>query len=201
MTAIGIDVGGYKKGFHGCAVRGLTVVDGPTHLDDVRAAVAWVKNFDATMVAIDCPCSCAPKGKSSREGERELAKCVCGIRWTPDRSKLKGNKYYEWIEHGLKLYAALTAAGVPKQNQIEVFPTAAWTVWAGKRGKVSRAKWSAKALDDLHLAGITKKRLSQDDRDAIAAALVAQMHEHGETDAYGEIKVPGRAPGSAPRVG
>lgn len=199
MTAIGIDVGGYKKGFHGCAVRGREIICGPKRLSDIGTAVALVMDLNPTMVAIDCPCACAPDGKSSRDGERELARCVCGIRWTPDRSRLVG-PYYEWIEHGLKLYDELTKAGVPAEKQIEVFPTAAWTIWAGPRD-VSRAKWSAKGLADLDLEGLPKRRLSQDDRDAIAAALVAQMHERHETHAYGEIIVPARAPASAPPAG
>jgi predicted nuclease with RNAse H fold len=200
MTAIGIDVGGYKKGFHGCAIKDHEIISGPVRLPDIDAAVTWILERDPTMVAIDCPCTCAPDGASSRKDERELAKAVCGIRWTPDKSRLVG-PYYEWIEHGLKLYDALIAAGVPDEKLIEVFPTAAWTIWAGPRGNVPRTKWSAKALADLNLDGLPKKRLSQDDRDAIAAALVAQMHERRETHAYGEIKVPVRAPASAPPAG
>jgi len=201
MTAIGIDVGGHKKGFHGCAVDGHEVIRGPERLPDIRAAVDWVVEMDPTMVGIDCPRSCAPNGESSREDERALAKAVCGIRWTPERSRLAGNPYYEWVEHGLQLYAALAEAGIPDACLIEVFPTAAWTVWAGKRGKVRRADWSAAALADLGLAGVHRRRLSQDDRDAIAAALVARLHDEGQTHAYGEIKVPAHAPASAPRGG
>jgi len=55
VTAVGIDVGGRRKGFHGCALRG---------------------------------------------DEREPARAACGIRWTPERSRLAGNPYYEWSSTG-----------------------------------------------------------------------------------------------------
>ena len=124
-----------------------------------------------------------------------MARAVCGIRWTPERSRLSGNPYYEWVEHGLELYAAL-AARLPRARLIEVFPTAAWTVWAGPRGKVRRAEWSAAALADLDLAGVPVRRLSQDDRDAIAAALVARLDDEGRTRAFGKLIVPAAGPPS-----
>ncbi|MFT3866163.1 MAG: GNAT family N-acetyltransferase [Solirubrobacterales bacterium] len=192
--AVGIDVGGRRKGFHACAVRGREIVAGPERLPDIAAAVAWVMALAPGVVALDSPRACAPQGESSRAGERALARAVCGIRWTPERSRLAGNPYYEWVEHGLELYAALAAAGLPAAGLVEVFPTAAWTIWAGPRGKVRRARWSAAALARLGLVGLPDRHLSQDDRDAVAAALVARLHTEGRTDAYGEIIVPASAP-------
>ena len=180
-------------------MRGSEVVAGPERLADVASAVAWVVELDPAVVALDSPRTCAPVGESSRADERELARAVCGIRWTPERPRLAGNPYYEWVEHGLELYAALESAGVAPDRLLETFPTAAWTIWAGPRGKVPRGEWSAAALAAIGLAGIPRRHLSQDDRDAIAAALVARLHDEGRTHAYGEIKVPARAPGSAPR--
>src|SRR6202012_2660399 len=131
-----------------------------------------VVDLDPAVVALDSQRACAPAGASSRADERELARAVCGIRWTPERPRLAGNPYYAWVEHGLELYAALEAAGVAPGRLVETFPTAAWTILAGPRGKVSRARWSAAALADLGLVGLPTRRLSQDDRDALAAALV-----------------------------
>jgi predicted nuclease with RNAse H fold len=189
--AVGIDVGGRRKGFHGCAVRGVEVVAGPQRLADVPTAVAWV-------VALDSPRTCAPRGASSRADERALGRAVSGIRWTPERSRLAGNPYYEWVEHGLELYAALEAAGVAADRLVETFPTAAWTIWAGPRGRVPRGEWSAAALADLGLAGLPDRRLSQDDRDAVAAAVVARLHADGATTAYGEIVTPAARPDGRP---
>ncbi len=190
MIAVGIDVGGHKKGFHACALEGDRIVAGPERLRDVKTAVAWVAALGPALVSLDSPRTCAPPGESSRADERELARAVCGIRWTPERERLAGNPYYEWVEHGLELYAALAAAGLAPAQLIEVFPTAAWTIWAGPRGRVPRARWSAAALAELPLAGVPPRHLNQDDRDAIAAALVARLHDEGESRAYGEIIVP-----------
>lgn len=198
MIAVGIDVGGRRKGFHGCAVRESEVIAGPQRLADVATAVAWVIDLAPAVVALDSPRACAPAGASSRADERELARAVCGIRWTPERSRLAGNPYYEWVEHGLELYAALESAGVAPDNLVETFPTAAWTIWAGPRGKVSRAKWSAAALADLGLVGLPDRRLNQDDRDAVAAAAVARLDAEGATTAYGEIVTPAAHPDGRP---
>jgi predicted nuclease with RNAse H fold len=189
-TVVGIDVGGRRKGFHCCALRGEEIVVGPENLPDVARAVEWVAALDPAMVSLDSPRTCAPPGESSRAGERALARAVCGIRWTPERSRLAGNPYYEWIEHGLELYAALAAAGIGPDRQIEVFPTAAWTTWAGLRAGRPRGEWSAAALADLGLAGVPDRHLTQDDRDAIAAALVARLHAEGRSRSFGEIVLP-----------
>ncbi|HJZ38599.1 MAG TPA: DUF429 domain-containing protein [Solirubrobacterales bacterium] len=198
VIGVGIDVGGRRKGFHGCAVRGSEIVAGPERLADVDAAVAWVVLLAPAVVALDSPRTCAPPGASSRADERELARAVCGIRWTPERSRLAGNPYYEWVEHGLELYAALESAGVATDRLVETFPTAAWTIWAGPRGKVPRSEWSAAALADLGLAGLPDHRLSQDDRDAVAAAFVARLHAEGATTVYGEIVTPAAHPDGRP---
>jgi hypothetical protein len=200
MTVVGIDVGGRQKGFHGCALRGRRLVAGPTRLADVAAAVEWVVDRDPTTVAIDSPCEGAPPDTPrSRPDERDFSHAgICNIRWTPELASLHGNPYYEWIEHGLELYAAL-ADRLPRARLIEVFPTAAWTSWAGPRGKVSRARWSRAALADLDLARVPPRH-NQDDRDAIAAALTAQLDDEGaEVRAFGKLIVPAGGPPAAPR--
>jgi predicted nuclease with RNAse H fold len=198
VIAVGIDIGGRRKGFHGCAVRGTEVVAGPEHLADVATAVAWVVDLGPAVIALDSPRTCAPPGASSRADERELARAVCGIRWTLERSRLAGNPYYEWVEHGLELYAALESAGIAPDRLVETFPTAAWTIWAGPRGTVPRSEWSVAALADLGLAGLPDRRLSQDDRDAVAAAVVARLHADLATTAYGEIVTPAAHPDGRP---
>jgi hypothetical protein len=165
VTVVGIDVGGRRKGFHGCALRGAEIVAGPERLPDMASAVEWAAALAPTTVALDSPKACAPPGESSRADERALARAVCGIRWTPERSRLAGNPYYEWVDHGLELYAALAAAGIDPDALIEVFPTAAWTIWVGPRGRRPRSEWSADAL-------------------------VARLHSEGRSRAFGEIIVP-----------
>lgn len=76
------------------------------------------------VVAIDSPRCCAPDGQATRDGERRVAREICGIRWTPDKERVGGSLYYAWIVQGLKLFDALAELEV---GVIEVFPTASWT--------------------------------------------------------------------------
>jgi predicted nuclease with RNAse H fold len=138
-------------------------------------------------VAVDSPVAPAPDGRASRDEERALCRAVCGIRYTPDRSRLESNAaYYEWVEHGFELYRALEAA---RLRTVECFPTAAWTRWSGARGSVPRARWTASGLGALSLRGVSR-RLSQDDRDAICAALTARAVSRGLVEWFGPIAVP-----------
>jgi predicted nuclease with RNAse H fold len=122
--------------------------------------------------------------------ERELAKAVCGIRYTPDAAAIiAGGGYYGWIRHGLQLYDALTDRST--WRVVEVFPTATWTRLHGPRGAIPRAAWSRAALRSLRLGGLPARRLSQDDRDAIAAACTARLcSADGAIEWFGEIAVP-----------
>ena len=112
---------------------------------------------------------------------------ICGIRWTPEKTKLKGNSYYEWIVNGLHLYDVLDDLSA---DLVEVFPTASWTRWVGPRGLKTRARWTRQGLGQLEIGGLPDRRLNQDDRDAIAAALTAQQFSEGSCDLFGEIAVP-----------
>jgi predicted nuclease with RNAse H fold len=160
----------------------------------VSEVVAWMRELRPAVVALDSPRSCARPGKSSRDGERDLNRAICGIRWTPEQSRLESNPYYEWIVHGLELYAALSPnRGRQRWKVIEVFPTASWTVWADPKGKKSRAQWTREALEQLALTRLPPRRLTQDDRDALAAAVTARLHADKKTKSFGEIVVPERA--------
>lgn len=212
MTVVGIDVGGRKKGFHGCAIDGNEIVAGPVRLRTVAAAVEWVTELTPSVVALDSPCEPAAPGDSSRADEREFMEAkptICHIRGTPEQKKLRG-AYYAWILHGLDLYKELAAAGIPEKRLIEVFPTASWTEWIGKRKKRRRAAWTSAGVErlgqsELDLTDIAlktgKPRLNQDDRDAIAAALTARQYEEGKFQRFGRIIVPaGPLPGGRRRV-
>jgi predicted nuclease with RNAse H fold len=184
----GVDVGGRRKGFHVAVVDAGGLVFGPEQAGRPTDVVQLVRS--AELVAVDSPRSPAPDGERSRSCERDVAQVVCGIRYTPERALLDGNAYYEWILHGLELYAALEAAGIAA---IECFPTAAFTRWAGPRGRRTRAAWTREALGLAVAHG-------QDGRDAVAAALTARSAALGLVDEFGEIVVP-RAQPSPQQVG
>jgi hypothetical protein len=103
---LGVDVGAAKKGFD------IAVIDARELLElrgglTLGAVLEHVDHWRPRIVAIDSPRSCAPTGATTRPGERELAKAVCGIRWTPDEAHVRANRYYAWIVEGLALFEAL----------------------------------------------------------------------------------------------
>jgi len=180
-----VDVGGSRKGFDVALVdeRRLLMLAGGLGCE---AVLDLVDTQRPALVAIDSPRSCAPDGQSARVDERWLRRSICGIRWTPDSSRVHANPHYAWIVEGLALFDALAARDV---EAVEVFPTASWMRWFGKRGRLSRSAWSRGALAHLGLQGVPS-RTNQDQRDAIAAAVTARQHAHGLTERFGEIVVP-----------
>jgi predicted nuclease with RNAse H fold len=184
-SSIGVDVGGKRKGFDVAVIddRRVMALEGRLTRDQV---VDLIVTHTPTIVAIDSPRSYALEGQTAREGELQLAKAICGIRWTPDASRVHANAYYAWIREGFTLYEALAVHGI---EVIEVFPTASWTRWHGKRGSQTRAAWSRQGPTALHLDGVPT-RTNQDQRDAIAAAMTARQHALRATEMIGDIVVP-----------
>ena len=188
MIWAGVDVGGRRKGFHAVVIDERAVVAGPRRLVSAPEAAAWLAGVDPVLTGIDSPIEAAPDGSPWRFCERELARSVCRIRWTPSPAALAGNpRYYGWVLNGLALYELLAARGL---GVLECFPTASWTRWAGKRPPTtSRAAWTCDALSKLGLEN-PPARTNQDERDAIAAAVTARLHTAGLTEMFGEIAVP-----------
>jgi predicted nuclease with RNAse H fold len=189
----GIDVGGRRKGFDAAVIDRQAVICLERH-GTVDSVVEMLTDLRPRVVAIDSPRTAAVPGQKSREAERELVTAgVCAIRYTPDLETLLAphrTHYYDWIVQGLKLYEALAVAEPETGWQmIEVFPTASWSRWAGRRPKgVTRAAWSRDALADWQLVGVPTI-CGQDARDAIAAALTARLYPQA-TELFGEIVVP-----------
>jgi predicted nuclease with RNAse H fold len=183
---VGVDVGGKRKGFDAAVIddRQLLELRGGLTCEHVADLVAA---HSPAVVAVDSPRYCAPEGQTCRDDERQLAASVCGIRWTPDSDHVRASPYYAWILEGLALFDALSRGDA--ETVIEVFPTASWTRWLGKRGSRSRAAWTRQGLAALGLEGIPG-RTNQDQRDAIAAAVTARQHSMGQTEAIGDIVVP-----------
>lgn len=182
---LGVDVGARRKGFDIALVddrRLLTLAGGL----DRQAVVECVVTERPAIVAIDGPRRCAPDGQSTRDDERRLAREICGIRWTPDQTRVRASAYYAWVVEGLALFDGLAELG---SSTIEVFPTASWTRWHGARGARSRSDWTREGVAALGLHGVPR-RTNQDQRDAIAAAVTARQHSRGETETIGDIIVP-----------
>lgn len=181
----GVDVGGKRKGFDCAVIDDRRVLALKGHLT-CQQVVDLVLQHQPTFVAIDSPRSYAPDRQTARDSELQLARSICGIRWTPDARRAHASAYYAWILEGLALYGALADYGV---EVIEVFPTASWTRWRGSRGSQTRAVWTRQGLAALDLTDVPA-RTNQDQRDAIAAAMTARQHSRAETETIGEIVVP-----------
>ena len=194
----GIDVGGRGKGFHVAIIDKQLRVGLLKHCPDKSEVLETFRKNSPRIVAVDSPKSLAPNGQHSRKCERDLSHSICHIRFTPDKEEIKkqkrkGSAYYEWIENGLELYTMLEPhKELEKGNYkvIECFPTAAWTRWGGRRGQKSRAAWSSHILGRKIDPQDFLRVRNQDERDAIAAAMVAYLYENGDTDRFGEIVVP-----------
>jgi predicted nuclease with RNAse H fold len=180
-------VGGTRKGFHLAVLGPEGLVLAGERIVGADEAARRVAAFSPALVAVDAPRRPAEPGERSRRCERALvAAGPCALRYTPDLAELRANPFHGWVLRGLELYAALDRAGLAA---VECFPTAAWTVWGGPRGSMPRSAWSARTLGLLGVAGVPR-RLGQDGRDAIAAALTARLHTLGRTRVFGEIVLP-----------
>lgn len=180
-----MDVGGKQKGFDAAVIDDSRILALGSRLK-CQQVVDLVMTHQPVMVAIDSPRCWAPDGQTTRDGELQLAKSICRIRWTPDEKHGRMSPYYAWILEGRTLFDALSECGA---EVIEVFPTASWTRWFGKRGPRTRSAWSRQGLTALGLEG-TPARSNQDQRDAIAAAMTARQHTQALTEAMGDIVVP-----------
>jgi predicted nuclease with RNAse H fold len=191
--AAGIDVGGPRKGFdlavcelvgQGWQLRHLARHTTPAGVLAVLAAHGGPE--EVLAVGIDAPEEPAAPGARLRPSELLVRRLVCGIRWTPDTRAIAANStFYGWLIQGFALWQALRVAGFRGDQVVEVFPTAAWTRWCGPREARSRAAWSTAGLAGLPLSGLPP-RTNQDQRDALAAALVAGRYglagrPHGPT--------------------
>ena len=173
----GVDVGGSRKGFH------LALIDDErvracARERTVAAAVALLRSWGPQLAAVDAPVERGP-----RACERELARAVCRLYYAPRHPR---GDFYEWMRRGLALYAALRGSAI---SVIECFPTATWTRLGGPRGQLSRASWSRAVLESSGLRGVAPSS-SQDERDAIGAALTARLAVAGRVQRFGQIVVP-----------
>jgi predicted nuclease with RNAse H fold len=211
ISAIGIDVGGARKGFHAVALRG-GVYAGQLNSADVEALSHWCRVvMQATVIAIDAPCRWSSDGRP-RPCERELM--GRGIRCfaSPTRASAVAHptNYYGWMLQGEALYralepshpllAALPGAVAPIVGPacFETFPHA--ITWHLRGGDAAAAQKRSQRSALLAQAGVALAALSSIDLiDAALCALTAQQAatgaaciSYGET-ASGLIVVPALA--------
>ena len=192
---VGIDVS---------ATRGFDVAV----LDENRRVVllAKARDLDAvsviarglppqSVVAVDAPPGpsrgLVAGGKRFRVAEEELHKLGVSLYPVPPAETEPSS----WMREGFALFEILAKAGFPVFFEgasrggvsIEVYPHLTYRTLAGSaRGKVSKIEWSRGALR-RRVSG-TPRDATQDQLDAIAAALTAWYFAHQRAVGYGDAR-------------
>jgi len=210
--AVGIDVGGPAKGFHGVALRNRQFVGKCSSRSAADLAV-WCVTLGARVVAVDAPCRWRGAGRSARAAERQLAQEGISCFSTPREADARGHAFYTWMFAGMEMFQVLAKShplyrgeATPGVVCIETFPQAVACALAGKI--VSAREKNRVRRELLVRAGINDREfLNIDEVDAALCALAAQAFArrafHGYGDAEGGfIVVPAgqRREGSAPRI-
>jgi predicted nuclease with RNAse H fold len=195
ITAVGIDVGGERKGFHAVAITGG---DYSSHIatTNVKKLSHWCREtVRAQVIAVDAPCRWSNDGHS-RPAERELMQKGIWCFSTPTRAKASGHRtnYFGWMLRGEELFRALDedfpicrnlpAAG--RTCSFETFPHAITWHLRGGNADASQKRTQRRAL--LAQAEIDLNELTNIDLvDAALCALAAYRAATGrECMIFGE---------------
>lgn len=195
ITAVGIDVGGERKGFHAVAITGG---DYSSHIasKNVKDLSQWCRETaQAQVIAVDAPCRWSNDGHS-RPAERELMEKGIWCFSTPTRVKAVGHRtnYFGWMFRGEELFQSLDedypifrnlpAAG--QKGYFETFPHAITWHLRGGNADASQKRTQRRAL--LVQAEIDLTELTNIDLvDAALCALAAYRAATGqECMSFGE---------------
>lgn len=195
ITAVGVDVGGTRKGFHAVAISN-GVISGHLATKDVHDLSRWCREeMRVRVIAVDAPC-CWSKDGRSRPAERELMKKGIWCFSTPTREQAVGHprNYFGWMLRGEALFQAIAdcyplcskwpVAG--RQYSFETFPHAiAWHLRGGNADASQKRKQRRTLLAQ---AGIDHTALTNIDLiDAALCALTAyRAATGGKCVSYGE---------------
>jgi predicted nuclease with RNAse H fold len=195
ITAVGIDVGGARKGFHAVALRDVAYA-AQLASHDVQELANWcLVTMCAIVIAIDAPCRWSATGRA-RPCERELMQQGIFCFATPSREKAEQHHsgYFDWMRRGADLYEALEAShplltSLPSPGQrccFETFPHA--ITWHLRNGEAKARQKRPQRTALLAQAGITTAPLTNIDWiDAALCALTAHVVAvGGECVSYGE---------------
>ncbi|MBM3253177.1 MAG: hypothetical protein FJZ16_02850 [Candidatus Omnitrophica bacterium] len=170
---VGIDVGGYKKGFHG-AILDLknNSFSGLFHEIEAEAVLEQLKDIPGVCraIAIDCPPKAYIKGPKTRLAERELVRLGYRVQFVS-----RNGKASEWMLNGSNLWILLKNY-MSDVEIIETFPTAL-----------------SDKLSDIEiniplklLAGKDKRKFYGDYIDACLCAIAAKKFLQGKSTEIGK---------------
>ena len=189
--AVGIDVGGPKKGFHAVALRDGCYWDKFAALE-VSSVVDWCRQKGARVVGIDAPCHWSSTGRA-RHAERTLAKEGIHSFATPSQDVAKTRPFYRWMLNGADLfhfieqyYPLYDGSNVVAGSVcFETFPQAVACALAGAIVSAKRKGTVRREL--LRKAGIDTDALTNIDTvDAALCALTAYHILMGSFKKYGD---------------
>jgi predicted nuclease with RNAse H fold len=197
ITAVGIDVGGARKGSHAVALSGGRYAD-QFSTKDIDALTHWCREtVGAQVIAVDAPCRWSLDGRC-RPAERELMQqgIFCFSTPTRERALAHPKNHFGWMQRGEELFQALESdysicREVPlalRWGCFETFPHAIdWHLMGGK-ADARQKRTQRRAL--LEAAGIDLTRLTN--IDLVDAALCALTAHHAATGgpclAFGEAE-------------
>jgi predicted RNase H-like nuclease len=191
--ALGIDVGGERKGFHVVALDAARKLIGPPRNlhrpTEIRNLIAELR---PAVVAIDAPCGWSVD--KSREAERALARAGIRSFCTPSRVRAERNPtFYGWMFQGERAFKAATVTHphygggkTVRGHSIEVFPNATTIALTGQPNPahVSKGQWRRQLLADQ---GIEQTHLTNIDYvDAALCALTGLWALHRDFVSYGD---------------
>lgn len=190
--AVGIDVGGLKKGYH-AVVNINQHYHAQFHSTDPQAIAQWARQFHPTVIAVDAPCLFSRAGRS-RSGERALVSNGLRCFYTPTRAMAEKSRFYDWVFNGERLYQAL---GLPLFNGlesaqpcvIETFPHGIATAYQQSLGEPkAMGNKAAQRLNALsNIAAYNTRQLSNIDFiDAALCAVAADYCLANRISIYGD---------------
>ena len=186
ITAVGIDVGGERKGFHAVAITG-GVYSSHIATKNVKELSQWCRDIArARIVAVDAPCRWSHDG-CSRPAERELMGKGIWCFSTPTRAKAVGHRtnHFGWMLRGEELFRELDDSfpiccklpAADRTCSFETFPHAITWHLRGGNADASLKRTQRRAL--LAQAEIDLTKLTN--IDLVDAALCALTAYHVAT--------------------
>ncbi len=192
QVAVGVDVGGRKKGFHAVALHDGQFFD-KLHSCTAEAVVAWCRDMDASAVGVDAPCAWSLTG-TRRPCERELAAIGVQAFATPSVATGQCHPFYAWMVNGAELFRLLAKdyalyngrESLPNRPLcFETFPHAIACALAGETLLAKDKRVDRPGL--LTRAGIATDHLRNiDEVDAALCAVASHRLLTGHITDYGD---------------
>ena len=196
LIAVGIDVGGRRKGFHAVSLCGGQYHNRFQSIDAAEIITWCCHQEQAQVIAVDAPCRWSTDGRA-RPAERELMREGIWCFSSPTRQMAMNHprNHYGWMLNGEALFQELEKThplcrAVPRANGqpqcFETFPHAIACALSAGIVSAKNKRTVRRAL--LEKAGIVSPSLSNIDFiDAALCALTAHSAASGKPcKSYGE---------------